>query len=238
VIDFGGQAGLAGIEARRRDVAHADVAGFTPEAGDVTGPTRVVAWRDPLAVVAPEGTYFLTGDGSGAIAYGRDGGFAVKDGWLCAAGGTRVLGFPDGGRALAPLRIDPHDAALGGVGRPRIDPDGAFVYDRLAIDPRSGDRRAERVTVGRVALARFPAGTQPVRLDATRVKAPPGVAPRIGSPGTSGFPVLLTQARDLGRLDLLAGLERLDDAYIAYGAMRTAFRGRMGAEKAVMDLVK
>jgi hypothetical protein len=238
VIDFGSEAGLARIEARRRDVANAGVAGFTPDFSDVAGPTRVVGWRDPLAVVAPEGTYFLTGDAAGAVAYGRDGRFTVRDGWLRTAGGAPVLGFPEGGRALAPLRIDPHDAALGRAGRPRIDPDGAFVYDRPAIDPRTGERRTERVTVGRVALARFPAGTQPVRLDATRVKAPAGVAPRVGAPGTSGFPVLLTQARDLGRLDLLAGLERLDDAYIAYGALRTAFRGRMGAEKAVMDLVK
>ncbi len=238
MIDVGSAAGLARIEARRRDVAQAGVAGFNPESSDVAGPTRVVARHDPLATVAPEGTYFLAGDGKGGIAYGRDGGFSLADGWLSAPGGARVLGFPDGGRALAPLRIDPRDAALGGAQHPRIEPDGAFVYDRVTVDPRSGERRAERVMAGRLALARFPAGTQPARVDAIHVVPPAGVAPRVGAPGTSGFPLLLTGARDLGRLDLLAGLERLDDAYLAYGALRTAFRGRIGAEKTVLDLVK
>jgi hypothetical protein len=238
VIDLGTEAGLARIDARRRDVLQAGVAGFMPEFRDVAGPTRVVARRDPLAVVAPEGTYFITRDGKGALAYGRDGGFSLVDGWLCAAGGARVLGFAEGGRTLAPLRVDPHDAALAEAQHPRIDPDGTFAYDRITIDPRGGERRLERVSAGRVALARFPAGTQPIRADATHVKPPEGVAARVGCPGTSGFPALLTQARDLGRLDIVAGLERLDDAYLAYGAMRTAFRGRMDAEKTVTELVK
>ena len=65
-----------------------------------------------------------------------------------------------------------------------------------------------------------------------------GVAARVAPPATSGFPALVTQARDLGRVDLLAGLERLDDAYLAYGALRSAYRGRAGLEKAALDLIK
>jgi hypothetical protein len=238
VIDLNSEAGLARIDSRRRDVDHANVAGFVPESSDVAGPTRVVARRDPLAVVAPEGTYFVTAGAAGTVAYGRDGEFALDAGRLCSHNGAPVLGYGAGSRALAPLRVDPHDGALGGVTRARIEPDGTFAYDRVAIDPRGGERRSERVVAGRVALARFPAGTQPVRIDATHVRPPAGVAPRLGCPGDSGFPVLLTQARDLGRVDLLAGLERLDDAYIAYGALRAAFHGRAGLEKAALELVK
>lgn len=238
MIDLRNEAWLARIEARRSDVEHADVPGFVPDSNDVAGPTRIVAQRDPLAVVAPEGTYFLTGDAKGALAFGRDGRFSVTDGWLCGPDGRRVLGFPHGAGALAPLRIDPRDAALGGIGEPRIEPDGSFVYGRMAVDPRSGERRVERATVGRIALARFPAGTQPARTGSAHVSPPPGVAPRVGCPAADGFPALVTQARDLGRVDLMAGLARLDEAYLSYGALRAAFRGRAEVEKATLELVK
>ncbi len=238
MIDIASQSGLERIAARRRDVEHADVAGFTPEASDVAGPTRIAGLRDPLAVVAPEGTYFLSDDGRGAIAFGRDGRFALADGVLRGPEGRPVLGFPNGGGALAPLRADPHDAALGELREPCIAADGTFTYGRSSIDPRTGERRVERVTAGRVALARFPAGTQLARVEAGGVRPPAGVAPRVGVPGSGDFSALVVGARDLGRVDIVTGLQRLDEAYLAYGAMRAAFRGRAEAEKATMELVK
>jgi hypothetical protein len=57
-------------------------------------------------------------------------------------------------------------------------------------------------------------------------------------PGSAEFPALVTEARDLGRVDLLAGLQRLDEAYLAYGAMRAAFHGRAELEKTTLELVK
>lgn len=236
MIDLNTESGLARIAARRRDVEGANVPGFTPQS-DVAGPTRIVARRDPLAVVAPEGTYFITGT-AGGVAFGRDGEFALVRGRLCARDGAPVLGFSGAGGSPEPLAVDARDAALGAALHPRIDADGTFAYDRVAVDPRSGERRLERIAAGRIALARFPAGTQPVRVDATHVRAPAGVAARVAPPATAGFPALVTQARDLGRVDLLAGLERLDDAYLAYGALRSAFRGRAGLEKAALELVK
>ncbi|MBD5607074.1 MAG: hypothetical protein IAI48_18615, partial [Candidatus Eremiobacteraeota bacterium] len=178
MIDPAISTGAARIAARERDVSQAYRAGFAPESNDVAVATQKLPSADPLAVVAPEGTYFVTPAGNGAVQFSRDGGFAVRDGELRTADGRPVLGVAFGGRAaLTPLRVDPYDAALGHASEPRIDADGTFSYARTTIDPRNGDRRVERVAVGRIALARFPAGTQPERADGVHVRAPHGVAP-------------------------------------------------------------
>ncbi len=145
MIDIKSEAALARIESLRRDIEHADVAGFMPAASDIVGPRRVVGERSALAVVAPEGAYFASVDERGVLAFGRDGRFALRDGILRAPDGRAVLGFPAGSRAPAPIRIDPHDIALGGIADPRIERDGSLTYGRVSVDPRSGDRhRAPR----------------------------------------------------------------------------------------------
>jgi len=240
VIDPGTYDAFARVAARQRDVLHAFEPGFEPERSDVAGRPGVQPSADPLSVVAPQGTYFAAGGAGTDVSFTRAGAFAIEDGELRFAGDTRaVLGFTfDRKPALVPLRIDAYDAALGRVSGARVEADGTFAYTRTTVDPRSGERRSERVTVGRVALARFPAGTQPERIDATHVRAPQGVAALVGAPGDGKFAALTTHARDLGRVDLIAGLERMREAYDDLDAVRVANRARGSIERTMADLLK
>jgi flagellar basal body rod protein FlgG len=239
VIDRSTSASLEKIASRERDTMHAYEPGFVPESSDVARPSRPVPVADALSVAAPQGAYFLGVDANGKIAFSRDGAFAIAGGELRAPGGRPVLGFALGDRrSLAPLRIDPYDSALGRVSDARVDADGTFGYTRTSIDPRSAGRRSERIIVGRVAIARFPAGTQPVRVDSVHVTAPAGVGAQIGVPADGSFAALAPHSRDLGSVDLVASLERMKEAYDSFEAQRAAHHARGEVEKTTMDLVK
>jgi len=229
---------MAQIGMRERDLAQAYRAGFTPEASDVAGKAVALPSMDPLAVVAPDGAYFITSAGA-APEFSRDGRFTLRDGELRTTGDRPVLGFAPGRPAtLVPLRIDPVDAALGRASGVELAPDGTLSYARAAIDPRSGERRVERVAAGRLALARFPAGTQPVRAAAGAVRAPAGVEPHVGVAADGRFPALATHAREIGRVDLPAAVEKLSEAYRAFDALRSANHARGSLDKTTLDLVK
>lgn len=239
MIDPATSAGLERIAARERDVMHAFDPGFIPEGNDVARTSTVVPNFDPLGVAIPEGAFVVTPNHGGGLAYTRDGAFAIVDGELRTRDGGPVLGFAVGDRAkLVPLRVDPYDAAQGRVANARIDADGTFAYARTTIDPRTGERRAENVTIGRIALARFPAGTQPTRIDARHVAPPAGVRTEFGLPGDGGFAKIATRSRDLGRVDIIASLEKMREAYVSFEALRAAHHIRGGTEKTAMDLVK
>ncbi len=238
MIDPSNARALAGLASRERDVLGAYQPGFEPESSDVARRPRIVASNDPLSVAAPDGTYFMSAADDGEIGLSRDGGFTLVDGELRTAGGRRVLGFAGPRAPLGPLRVDRYDAALARASDARIDPDGTFSYVRYAIDPRTGERRGERVAAGRLALATLPPGTQPERIDAGHVRAPRGVAQRVGIPGTAGFATLRPYARDLGRVDLIAGLEGLRESYLSYEALRAAGDERTKTDKITMDLLK
>jgi len=239
VIDPATNAGLARIAARERDVMHAYDPGFIPEATDIARKGTVVPTFDPLGVAIPDGAFVVTPHADGGLAYARDGALTIVDGELRARDGGAVLGFGVGDRSkLVPLRVDPYDSAQGRVANARIEADGTFAYARTTIDPRSGERRAENVAVGRIALARFPAGTQPTRIDAHHVAPPAGVRPEFGVPGDGGFEKLATRSRDLGRVDIIASLEKMREAYVSFEALRAAHHVRGGTEKTAMDLVK
>jgi hypothetical protein len=230
---------LARIAASAQDVRHSFDPGFEPQ--DSALARREVASApslDPLSVTAPQSSYFLTGAPEDRARFSRDGGFTFEDGTLRSRDGAPVRGFVSGGSQAVPLRADPIDVALGRVAAPRIELDGSLVYERNVIDPRGGERRIERIVVGRVALARFPAGTQALRRDDAHVDAPPGVTPVLGRPGEAGFGSLQTLSRDLGRVDPLAGLERLREAYVSFEAIRAAGAARGGLEQTAMDLLK
>lgn len=230
---------LERIAARASDVLSAYAGGFEPQRGDAaTSAPSFERSLDPLSVVAPERSYFLVAR-DGATRYTRDGAFTFEGGTLRAHDGAVVLGFDAAERGTPrPLEIDPIDRALGRVSGERVESDGLASYTRTTIDPRTGERRVERVEVGRVALARFPAGTQAPRSDGTHVDAPRGVAPLVGRPSDGSFGPLRTYARDVGRLDLLAGLQRLQEAYLSFEALRAAQQARGGVERAALDLVK
>lgn len=232
---------LERIASRARDLREAYRPGGLPRHDDARGPSTIAGSADPLSAAAPAGAWFVTRAADGTRGFSRDGGLTLAAGVLRTRDGAEVLGYPGGaarGALPVPLRLPATDRALGRAGDARLEPDGSVAYTRAAIDPRSGARAAERVVLGRVALARFPAGSAPQRLDATRFGAPAGVVPHLGTPGDGTFPPLTTRARDAGALDLDAGLARLNEAYLAFEAIAAAHKAGLGLAKTTLDLVK
>jgi hypothetical protein len=231
---------LERIAARAQDLRDAYRPGAIPANGDVRTAGSIAASTDPMSAVAPPGAWFVVRGAEGERTYTRDGVFRVRDGIVQSAAGD-VLGSARGdarGAVPAPLRLPDADRALDRARDLHVESDGSVAYTRTAIDPRSGARTLERVTIGKIALARFPAGTAPVRLDATHAAAPSGVVPHLGTPNDGTFPALATSSRDAGALDLDLGLERLNEAYIAFEALGAAQRARGGIDKTTLDLVK
>jgi flagellar basal body rod protein FlgG len=227
------------IAERAADVRRAYTPGATPRYDDVAtaGPSSTFTF-DPLAVAPPDGAYFLTAGERGDNVFTRDGSFAVRDGRLVAGDRRPVLGVPAGGGPLGELRIDAVDTALGRAGDAAVEPDGTLVYTRVAIDPRSGTRGTQRVVVGRVALARFPAGTRLEPDDGSGAAAPAGLAPHVGLPGDGDFASVEPRQRERSRVDIDESLARLKEAYLAFDALQAAEAARSRLGKTAMDLLK
>jgi flagellar hook protein FlgE len=242
VIDSATYDALSRIANRANDALHGFESGFEPAERD--GARRngasTVPDAGPLAVAAPRGAYFSVLDAAGERIYTRDGAFRFEDGVLRTRDGAAVLGRPLGAKdgVVAPLHIEAVDVALGRASDARIDADGSLSCALSTVDPRTGARRIERVVLGRVALARFPAGTAPPRVDATHVRAPAGVLPHVGLPDDGNFGALAMHARDLGALDPEAGIARLQEAYLSFEALQAAHRAHGDVEKTAMDLLK
>jgi flagellar basal body rod protein FlgG len=232
-------AALDRIAERAADVRRAFTPGAMPQHSDVaTAAPESQFTLDPLSASAPQDAYFITNDARGRIGYSRNGTFHVAEGKLVDAQGLAVLGRRAPGGMLEELRIDPVDAALGRAADARVDADGSFVYARPAIDPRTGKRVVHDVVVGRIALARFPAGTKLEIGDGRRFSAPEGVAPHTGLAGDGAFAPLVPMQRERSRVDLDESLRRLKDAYVAFDALAAAetVKNRLG--KTAMDIVK
>ena len=229
------------VAARAQDLRDAFRSGAVPFDDDVRTAPHVVRSADPLSAVPPPGAWLVTRGADGARAYERDGALSLADGVLRTRDGAEVLGYPGGdarGAVPVPLRAPDVDRALGRAADARLEADGTVAYTRAAIDPRTGARNAERVVLGRVALARFPAGTQTTRLDAARVAAPAGVVPHLGTPADGSFAPLATFSRDAGSIDVAAGVARLDEAYRAFEAIGAAVKARAGMQKTTVELVR
>jgi flagellar basal body rod protein FlgG len=229
------------VAARAQDLRDAFRAGTVPLNDDVRTEARVTPSLDPLSVVPPPGAWLVTRGADGTRAYERDGALSLRGGVLRTGDGAEVLGYPRGdarGAVPVPLRVPEIDAALGRAVDAYVERDGTVAYTRAAIDPRTGARSAERVALGRIALARFPAGSQTQRLDATRVAAPPGVAPHLGTPADGSFSALATFSRDAGSIDIATGVAKLDEAYRAFEAIGAAVRSQASVTKTTVDLVK
>ena len=230
---------LKRIADRANDVLAAYTPGAMPQFGDVSGSNPPLPSDDPLSVAAPSGAWFVTADERGARTYTRAGSFHIgAEGTLQTADGARVLGTPPGGGAVGPLRLPEPDRTLGRGTDVHLEDDGVLAYTRTSIDPRTRERSTERTVVGRVALARFPAGSNPQRLDATHFGAVAGVVPHVGAPADGAFPALATHARDLGNVDIDTGLQRLTEAYVAFSALEAANKAQGAGSKVVMDLLK
>jgi len=230
------------IQARAQDVMRAHTAGGFGVSNDVnTGARSPEYASDPLSVAAPPNAYFVTQSPSGVRTFTRDGGFSLDRGTLRGADGAAILGYAGGdarGVLPAPLMLPANDVALGRCANVRVESDGTVSYTRSTIDPRTTERSIERVTAGKIALARFPAGTQPIRLDERHVGAPQGIAPHVGTPADGTFAGLATYARDTGAVDIDTSLDKLAEAYRAFSALAAAHKARGGADQTAMDLLK
>jgi hypothetical protein len=233
---------LERVAQRAQDALAAFTPGAVPQRGASVGTApRAQFALDPLSVAAPPGAFFVTAGADGSPRYTRDGTFALRGDTLVSSDGSPVLGYAGAsgpGTLPAPLHIDPSDAALARHADLHLDATGALTYTRPTIDPRTGARMNERIVAGRVALARFPAGTEPARIDGTHVAAPPGVLPHLGTPGDATFAGLTTNARDGGGIDIDTALDRLADAYTTFSAMRAAFAARGSTDRTATELVK
>lgn len=230
---------LQRIADRANDVLAAYAPGAFPLRNDVNRIASSLPSSDPLSVVAPPGAWFVALDARGTTTYTRGGAFAMgDDGTLRAADGARILGTAAPGDLPAPLAVAAIDRALGRASDVRIESDGTLAYTRTSIDPRTRERTIERATVGRIALARFPAGSLPQRLDATHVAALAGVIPHVGAPGDGTFAPLETYARDRGSIDIDAGLAKLAEAYLSFSALQASQKAHGATDKVAMDLLK
>ena len=238
LISTGAARVLDEIAARERDVTNAFAAGAVPESSDTGREPAAMPSLDPLSAVPPERTYFAVRTPDGRTLYTRDGTFRLNGAALVDERGNAVLGCERPGAAPAPVRIDPVDAALGIAERPRIGTDGQLAYERAVTDPRTGNREIQHAFAGRLALARFPAGTRLQPVDVHYLVAAQNLPPHVGYAGEPGFGMLQTQARDLGGVDLDAGLDRLREAYLALDAIRAADVAERGTQKTAMDLLK
>ncbi|HEY5256849.1 MAG TPA: hypothetical protein VIJ12_00560 [Candidatus Baltobacteraceae bacterium] len=237
-VDAAISAAFDRVSARQRDAMRAFTPGATPENDDVAEKTVAEFTLDPLSVVPPEGDYFVVSGQRGTRSYTHDGSMAIRDGRLVDASGQPVLGSTHDGATLAPISIDPIDLALHRCEGLRIDADGSLAYRRTTIDPRTGARIAERVIAGRLALARFPAGTAPLPKDALHVGAPHDVLPHVGVAGDGAFGTLLPMHRSGASIDIDASLTKLREAYIALDALRAARAADGSVAKTTMDLLK
>jgi len=187
---------------------------------------------------APPGDYFMTRDDAGRRLFMRCSSIYVNGAALTDGNGRPLLGFSGPGAALMPLHLDPVDASLGLAQNVRVGADGVVTYDRAAVEPSTGGRTFQRLTIGRLALARFPAGTRLNPVDDSYGSPPPGVAPHVGVPCQDGFSPLTTPAHSPRNGDLDSGLMRLQEAYLALDALRAAGAAQGSVQKTVMDLLK
>ena len=232
-------AALDRIAERAADVRRAYTPGALPLHDDVATPGAASDFSlDPLAVAAPDGAYFIVTDERGRRSYTRDGSFTLLGGRLVTRGGDSVLGLRGPGDAPAPLTVDSVDESLGRMRDVAVEPDGTLTYRRETIDPRSGTRELQRASAGRIALARFPAGTRLETDDAGRSVAPAGVAAREGVAGDGDFGALVPMHRERSRIDIDESLVRLKEAYLAFDALQAAEAANMHLGKTAMDLLK
>lgn len=239
LIDPSTSAAFDRIAQRAADVKMAFTPGAIPSSGDTaTANAGASVTMDPFSATAPERAYFVTSDERGRTCYTRDGSFSLRDGVVAGSNGKAMLGYTAQDGALVPLHVDSTDAALGRVRDLHVEADGSIAYAREAIDPRSGTRELERVVVGRLALARFPAATKLSAVDANHFGAPPGDLPLLGRAKDGNFGALTPFAREASRVDLDESLRRLHDAYLAFSALQAAHKAQGHLGKTAMDLLK
>jgi len=230
---------IESVEKRGDDLRMVFSGGALPNFNDALRAERTVITGEPLSLVLPPDAFLVAGEPR-APAYSRDGALAVRDGVLVSSDGTPVLGFRDGDTSGIPqtLQVEKNDAILGRAEDLRIEPDGIFGYARSVLDPGTQVASVERVIVGRIALARFPAGTRLERVDPTHAKPPASVIPHVGTPNDGSFASVEVQRRAVGGVDSDAAIARLQEAYLTMRAFGAEERARNAFARGAFDLVK
>ncbi|MDQ2680449.1 MAG: hypothetical protein M3Y21_05420 [Candidatus Eremiobacteraeota bacterium] len=226
------------IASRAADVLSAYRPGAIPTHSDVYTQAGSRFSFDPLSATAPPNAYFVSESSSMQRSYSRDGTFHLQSGLLVNRNGEPVLGYRNDRSSPAPLRCDAAEVALGRTAGLRIEPDGSITYDRVVVDPRTRRGNKVAVSIGRLALARFSAATKLQTLDATRFLAPPGIVPHIGRATDGNFDAVAPNTQETSAIDLDLGLQRLQEAYLAFDALRAAHSAQGGIDKTTMDLLK
>lgn len=238
------------------DLQNSFTSGFIPADPQIrSAHARTAPSLNPLSAVAPDEAFFVGTDVHGRRFYSRNGDFRLAEGRLQTENGSTVMGYAPGGTTLVPLQIDPKDVALGRAASAQIETDGSLTYTRPLINGKTGEKQSERVVVGRVALARFAAGTDVPRLiqsqqaaypvgsdsdskDGVHFTAPAGLAPTIGKPNELGFRPLQTHRVDRGNLNMALAVKKLSDEYMEYAAFKTAGDAKGKNESEVLALLK
>jgi len=245
MIDAGIAALQDEITARGNELYGWRVPGFEPIHDDIrTPPSSVPApvpsnvTRGAMCVVAaPQGSRFVTLDAQGQYRYTRNGALTIVDGTVMTLEHRPLLGYMPGATTIGRLRLPMLDRIITPRQQLHVARDGSVSYDREVLDPRSGLQQIQRQRLGVIALARFPAGSEPVSLG-TYERAPLGIEPYIATPGTHGFEELLPDRLDRGGIDLQRALLHLQTAYERFDALlaeRDIAQKNLGT---AMDLVK
>lgn len=224
------------VAQREEDALHAYTPGAEPSFEDSARTQRSYPVLDGLSVAPPDSAYFLERGDDGSVRYTRDGSFTVRNGMLWAADGRAVLGLTRNG-TLREISVDPVDLALNRARDARIEANGTLAYEREVIDPRNGARELQRVIAGRIALARFAAGTS-LQREGSALSAPSGVAPHLGTPDDGNFAPLATMQRESSGIDIDRSVDRLRVAYRELDAVQSLYRAKDLAAKTAMDLIR
>ncbi len=197
---------------------------------------REVVDQTGFTVRAPKGSFLIAGRENAAPEYVTQATLSLRGGALVDDRGAAILGYDRPGSSPHALHVDPVDVALGFAGTMRVDADGTISYQREEIDPRSGLSEIVDETIGKLALARFPQSAPPPLTSAGRFASPAGVTPLTGTPGDGTFERITGASLDQQRID--TSFERLQDAYMAFDALRAAGKAHGSVEKTAMDLLK
>ncbi|MFN2449138.1 MAG: hypothetical protein ABR508_05000 [Candidatus Baltobacteraceae bacterium] len=213
------------VAQREREV----LADFVPE---------TIAKRSQLPLRAPSGSYFVSGDPQQRL-YSHDATLSLRKGELVDQDGRRALGYARPGAPLDVLRADPLDVALGFTASLRVASDGSVLYDRWSIDPKTGMREPYTTSIGSLAVARFSSALQLQTHGSAAFSAPAGAVPHTGTANADGFGALETLGDpQTPRVDADLRLIRLQEAYLALDALRSAGKAQSSLDKTAMDLLK
>ena len=153
---------------------------------------------------------------NGERRFARLGDFGVDDtGVLTNAAGARALGFGVDERGepvtgLSELRVPPADLVSHRFASFTLDERGVFSGVTQRIDARTGRRRTQTVSLGRLALAILPAPERLARDGETMLALTVAAGkPTIGAAGGGGLSGLRPHALETGMVDIEGDLRRL-----------------------------